>query len=158
MKTLQHKILSILLIVTFSISSFGFIVEHQNCECCNSSCDITMNDSAGQSCCQVEEKLPACCADKHPVKLTNNSSCNCAEIKCAQSEYIRYDYKLLAGKLVHISFKLKNFYLVTINTIELEHTESYLDFLKYDPPPINFKNIDYIIQISKLKLPAPALV
>lgn len=158
MKIILVKIYSIILLVTFSLSSLGFVVSTRNCDSCKSCCEKTEDSAPQQNCCQVELEQSSCCAKTQSVVLKNKSNCNCDKIKCAEIEFVKYDYKLLPGKLLEISFKLKNFYIVTINNIKSDHSFNFLNILKYDPPPIKFKDINFIFEQSRLKIPSSILV
>lgn len=157
MKLIRKKILSLVLIVVYALSTLGFVVDLNSCECCEINCsseEILVEETA--NCCSVKPEAKSCCADTDSY---HSSNCMCEQIKCDKSDYLKNDHKTVVQSLKLSSMNVKNYHIETIKlTDQEERSEEIIKFLKADPPPVLFKDASYIIELSRLKLPASNLI
>ncbi|MFA8342780.1 MAG: hypothetical protein ACEPO8_07375 [Rhodothermaceae bacterium] len=156
MKNKTQKILSLLLVIIYAVSTLGFVIDQNNCKCCETNCTSEIKTEQKVSCCSVKPEPKSCCAEKQIALYS--SGCMCEKIKCNKSDYVKSDHKTITQSSKIFVLSIKSLCIEIIDFIDENKSDEIIKFLKTDPPPILVKDSSYIIELSKLKIPACNLV
>lgn len=154
MKKNFKKILSATLLLVYLMSTLGFVVSEKNCICCKSEAKCGLENVSDKICCSEKPELPSCCANKEPIEINQQNNCQCEKYNCDKSEYVKISQMIISAKTEVFISKIKNIFSETISELSDNNKTDFLKNIKFNPPPILIKDSEFIIEISKIKIPA----
>ena len=156
----MNKILSILLVVPFLMSTMGFVVYLSHCSC---SGEDSVSVFVESECCEsmhhdhhASESMCSCGDSESSTCNLDESGCNC---QLPDFQYFKLDEKVVGfqGRIdLAVSYELELFATELSQfglVVDVEENE-WLG--SNDPPPVLYPDTDYLNFICQLKIPVKA--